>query len=140
MSDLTKSSKKLVREVYTYTFNENSYTSLSIGGNASVDNGMYNLYDKDMKEIGRIMFTSNYRTLLLVDSYQNRQCGIFLNNNNDKICISYNEITNNGKSREGTEISAKATYSSGKYKNKDVNLKIKFLKNSKRRVIITYKE
>jgi hypothetical protein len=98
-----------------------------------------------MNDIGRIMFTSNYRTvtnynnLSLVDSYQNRQCGIFFNNN-DNICISYNETTDNGKSRENTEISAKATYGSGKYKNKDVNVKIKFLKNSKRRLIITYKE
>jgi len=145
MSDLTKSSKKLVREVYTYTFDENSSTTYSIGSNASIGNGIYTLYNKDMNEIGRIMFTSNYRTvtnynnLSLIDSYQNRQFGIFFNNN-DNICTSYNEITDNGKSRENTEISVKATYGSGKYKNKDVHVKIKFLKNSKRRVFITYKE
>jgi len=139
MPDLTKSSKKLFREVYTYTFDENSHIISSIGGNATVINGIYKFYDINMKEVGYIMTTSNARTLPVVNTYSNRQCGIFFNNN-DQICISYTEITNEGKSPAGTEMSAKATYSTGKYKNKHVNVNIKFLKDSKRKFIITYKE
>jgi hypothetical protein len=139
MSDLTKSSKKLVREVYTYTFDENLTTTLSIGANAGVSNLIFNLYDKNTTDVGYIMYTDNYRTLS-TKNIANVQVGFFLNNNNDLISFNYNEINTNTKAPDNTEISVKATYSSGKYKNKDVNVNIKFLKDSKRKVIITYKE
>ena len=140
MSDLTKSSKTLVREVYTYTFNENEVTTSSIGANAGVSNLIFNLYDKKTNtDVGYIMYTENYRTLSSLN-FSNLQVGIFLNNNNDLISFNYNELNSNTKALDNTEISVKATYGSGKYKNKDVNVRIQFLKNSKRIVTLTYKE
>jgi len=140
MSDLTKSSKKLVREVYTYTFNENEVTTLSIGANASVSNLIFNLYDKNTTaDVGYIMYTENDRTLSSLN-FSNVQVGIFLNNHNDLINFNYNEVNSNTKALDNTEISDKAMYCSGKYKNKDVNVRIQFLKNSKRIVTLTYKE
>ena len=141
MSDLTKSSKKLVRELYTYTFDENSTTDISVGSNAVVTNEMYNLYKNDVM-VGRILFTSGGREHISDNvNYENYLGGIFLNNNKDIINFNFG-LTTTLSTSEGvanTEISTKATYSSGKYQGKDVNVKIKFLKNSKREVIITYK-
>jgi len=142
MSDLTKSSKKLVREVYTYTFDENSTTDISIGSNAVVTNEMYNLYKNDVM-VGRIMYTSGGREHVSDNvNYESVQGVIFLNNNKDIININYGITTTLSSSEglAGTEILTKATYSSGKYQGKDVTVNIKFLKNSKREVIITYKE
>jgi len=138
MSDLTNSSKKLVRELYTYTYDENSITDISIGSNAVVTNEIYNLYEKDVM-VGRVMYTSGGREHVSDNvNYESVQGVIFLNNNKDIININFAiVITTEGLA--GTEISTKATYSSGKYQGKDVNVKIKFLKNSKREVIITYK-
>jgi len=139
MSNLTKSSKKLVREVYTYTFNQNPTTSLSIGSNASVGNLIFSLYDKDAKNVGYIMFTTSSRNISGDANYQNYQCGLFLNNNKDLLTISYCEVTlSSSESDTGTETLAKAIYGSGNYQGKDVTVKIKYLKDNKRRVIVTY--
>ena len=138
MSDLTNSSKKLVREVYTYTYDENSITDISIGSNAVVTNEMYNLYKNDVM-VGRIMVTSGAREHVGDNiNYLSAQGVIFLNNNKDIININF-AIVITSEGLAGTEILTKATYSSGKYQGKDVTVNIKFLKNSKRKLIITYK-
>jgi hypothetical protein len=141
MSDLTKSSKKLVREVYTYTFDENLTTSLITGSNATVGNLIFNLYDKDAAYVGYIMFSTSSRNISGDANYQNYQCGLFLNNNKDLLTISYCEVTmSNSESDTGTETLAKAIYGSGNYQGKDVTVNIKYLQDNKRKVIITYKE
>jgi len=138
MSDLTKSSKKLVRELYTYTFDENSTTDISIGSNAVVTNEIYNLYRNDVM-VGRIMYTSGGREHVSDNvNYESVQGVIFLNNNKDIININF-AIVITSEGLAGTEILTKATYSSGNYQGKDVTVNIKFLKDSKREVIITYK-
>jgi hypothetical protein len=137
MSELSKSSKKLIHEVYTYTFNKNEVTTSSIGANAGVSNLIFKLYDKKTNtHVGYIMYTENYRTLSL--NYSNVQAGIFFNNYNDLINLNYIEVNRDTKTLENTEKTVKATYSSGKYENKDVNVRLQFLKNSKRIVTLTY--
>ena len=141
MTELTKTSKKLVRELYTYTYDENSITDISVGSNAVVTNEIYNLYKNDVM-VGHIMVTSGAREHVGDNiNYLSAQGVIFLNNNKDIININYGITTTLSSSEglAGTEILTKATYSSGKYQGKDVTVNIKFLKNSKRKVIITYK-
>jgi len=143
MSDLTKSSKKLVREVYTYTFDETLGTSLSIGSNSTVSNSTYPLYDKDLKHVGFTMGTRNTRESTSDNyNYENIQVGFFLNDNKDLLSINFNLVSSLKTSAgiANTEVLAKATYGSGKYQGKDVTVNIKYLKDYKRKVIITYKE
>jgi len=142
MSDLTKSSKKLVRELYTYTFDELSLTESSIGSTAEMSNLMLRIYDKDVKDVGYIMYGAFIRSLYEDDLlYENNIVALYLNSNKDIISFTYANVTKlaNGKSPDNTEISTKATYASGKYQGKDVNVRVKFLKDSKREIIITYK-
>jgi hypothetical protein len=141
MSDLTKSSKKLVREVYTYTFDQSSVTSISAGSNAVVTNDIYNLYEKDVM-VGRIQYSSSGRQYASENViYDNVQCVLFLNNNKDILNTNFGIITTlNTSAIDNTEIVTKANYATGKYQGKDVKVRIKILKNSKREVIITYKE
>lgn len=143
MSDLTKSSKKLVREVYTYTFDEKSTTISSIGSNAYSGSLMFKLSDKDNKNVGYIMWSEFCRINNSEKcTYYSSNGTLYLNNNKDLIsfnCASVGDL-NTPQFLNNTEISTKATYTSGKYQGKDVNVKIKFLKDTKREVIITYKE
>jgi hypothetical protein len=100
---------------------------------------MFNLYDKDVKNVGYIIFSSNSRTMTTENvNYQNYQCGIFLNNNKNLLSICYNEVTGSvGLSYSDTETLVKAVYGGGKYQGKDVTVSIKYLKNNKRKVTIT---
>jgi len=138
--NVTKLSTNIVSELYTYTYDENSITDISVGSNAVVTNEMYNLYKNDVM-VGRIMYTSGGREHVSDNvNYESVQGVIFLNNNKDIININFG-LTTTLSSSEGfpeTEILTKATYSSGIYQGKDVTVNIKFLKDSKRDVIITY--
>ena len=135
--DVTKLTTNIVSEQYTYTYDENSITDISIGSNAVVTNEIYNLYKNDVV-VGRIMVTSGAREHVgdNVD-YLSAQGVIFLNNNKDIININF-AIVITSEGLAGTEILTKANYSTGIYQGKDVTVNIKFLKDSKRDVIITY--
>jgi len=136
--EVTKLTTNIVSEQYTYTYDENSITDISIGSNAVVTNEIYNLYKNDVV-VGRIMVASGAREHISDNvNYLSAQGVIFLNNNKDIININF-AIVITPEGLAGTEILTKATYSSGKYQGKDVNVNIKFLKDSKREVIITYK-
>jgi len=143
MSDLTKSSKKHVREVYTYTFVEHEVSSISAGSNAIVSNELYNLYENDVM-VGRIMYTSGGREYISDNvNYENVQGVLFLNNNKDILNFNFGITTALGTSEgffKSEIVPTKATYATGKYQGKDVTVRVKFLKDSKREVIITYKE
>jgi hypothetical protein len=138
--NVTKLSTNIVSELYTYTYDENSITDISVGSNAVVTNEMYNLYKNDVM-VGRILFTSGGREHISDNvNYENYLGGIYLNNNKNIINFNFG-LTTTLSSSEGfpeTEILTKATYSSGIYQGKDVTVNIKFLKDSKRDVIITY--
>jgi len=138
--EVTKLSTNIVSELYTYTFDENSTTDISVGSNAVVTNEMYNLYKNDVM-VGRIMYTSGGREHISDNvNYENYLGGIYLNNNKDIINFNFGLTTTIGSSEafSETEILTKATYSSGIYQDKDVTVNIKFLKDGKRDVIITY--
>jgi hypothetical protein len=141
MSFLKKTQKTTVVEVYTYTFNENSTTQLSTGSNASVGNLMFSLYDKDVKNVGYIMFTSSFREITSNNlNYGNSQCGIFLNNNKNLLSFSNGVLTEPSLSADTSTISVKAIYGSGKYQDKDVTVKIEIGETNKRTITITYKK
>jgi hypothetical protein len=132
--------KRTVTEVYKYTYREQSTTQLSIGSNANVGNLFFDLYDINKKSAGYIMFNSSYRSISDVN-YQNFQCGIFLNNNEDLLSIDYCEVTpSTNISYPGTETLANAIYATGKYQGKNVTVNIKYFNNNKRTVTITYEE
>jgi hypothetical protein len=142
MPGSNKPQQKTIVEVYTYTFDENLGTTINIGSTATIGNEVYPLYDKDTK-VGHIMYARNSRESASDNyNYEIGQCGLLLNSNKDTLSINYSIASTLKTSAgvENTEILGKATYSSGKYKNKDVNVRIQFLKNSKRIVTLTYKE
>jgi hypothetical protein len=135
--EVTKLTTNIVSEQYTYTYDENSITDISIGSNAVVTNEIYNLYKNDVV-VGRIMVASGAREHISDNvNYLSAQGVIFLNNNKDIININF-AIVITPEGLAGTEILTKATYSSGIYQDKDVTVNIKFLKDGKRDVIITY--
>jgi hypothetical protein len=102
---------------------------------------MFNLYDKDVKNVGYIMFGASFREITSNNlSYNNAQCGIFLNNNKDLLSFCNVVLTEPSLSGDTTTLSVKAIYGSGKYQGKDVNVKIEIGQTNKRTVTITYKK
>jgi len=116
---------------------------LSTGSNAYVSNLMFNLYDKDVKNVGYIMWSEFYRINNSENfTYYSSNGSLYLNNNKDLIsfnCAVVGDL-NTPQFLNNTEISTKATYGSGKYQGKDVTVSIKYLKNNKRTITLKYKE
>jgi type 1 fimbria pilin len=114
-----KSKSSSVVDTYTYTFNPNSTTQISIGANAGVSNLMFDLFDKDNKNVGYVMYDGDLRNVQNI-TYNDARGSIFLNNNKDLITISNVVLTGEGTLAADGNFTAKAIYTSGKYKNKDV--------------------
>jgi hypothetical protein len=134
--------KTTVVELLTFTFDESSSTSLSIGSNAYSGNLIFKLSDKDNKNVGYIMWSEFWRINNSENcTYYSSNVALYLNNNKDIIAFNCAFVSglNAPEISTNTEISTKATYTSGKYQGKDVNVNIKFLKDNKRKVTLTYK-
>ena len=134
--------KTTVVEEYTYTYNQNETTQLSIGSNAYSGSLMFKLSDKDKKNVGYIMWSEFCRINNSENcTYYSSNGTLYLNNNKDLIsfnCAVVGDL-NTPQFLNNTEISTKATYGSGKYQGKDVSVIIKYLKNNKRILTLTYK-
>jgi len=115
---------------YSFMFNQNVVTGMSIGSNASVGNATFNLLKNDDKNpnstiSNNIMFTTNSRKIDQL-YYQNVFCGLFLNNNTDLIALNYCQVSSIvGLNEPNNNIVVNATYISGdRYKGKNITVTI----------------
>lgn len=109
-------------EVYTFTFNSNFTTQSSIGGEASLSSLMYDLYDKDDKFVGYIMFSANFcqvqdKNDSSFTNLNNAATSIFLNDNTDLITLENLVLTGDSSLATKGSFSIKAIYATGKYKD-----------------------
>jgi hypothetical protein len=128
---------KTVTEEYTFYFSQNSATQLSIGSNASVSNLMFNVFDKDLKDIGYIMFDASFRSNGTTD-LNNAQGGIFLNNNTDLIFLSNIVLTGSSTLGSDGSYTVNAVYATGKYAGKNVSVTVTLTQTDKRLLTIKY--
>lgn len=112
---------------YSFMFNQNVVTGMSIGSNASVGNATFNLLKNDDNSTisNNIMFTTNSRKIDQL-YYQNVFCGLFLNNNTDLIALNYCQVSSIvGLNEPNNNIVVNATYISGdRYKGKNITVTI----------------
>jgi hypothetical protein len=135
----TKKSSK-VSEEFTFAYNDSLTTQISVGSNAFVGNSIYQLYNKNSKNVGYILFNSFYRTIPGSGNFSSYQCGLFLNNNADLLSISYCQVSSEPCLPNGnSETTAKSQYNTGKYTGKNVTVTIKTNSDStKGTVVISY--